>query len=72
MPSRQSSTRTDRREDASADLPTDLVSIAFNYRDVAYTVDLDPGEAAEFDAAIAPYIAAAHRVGGSRARRQPS
>lgn len=62
MPSEQPPTRTDRRHDST----TAVVSIAFSYQHVAYTVDLDPTDAAEFDAAMAPYIAAARRVGGSR------
>lgn len=50
----------------------DLVAVHFNYKGVAYTVDLDPAEAAAFDAAMAPYIAAGRRVGGGRAPRNAS
>lgn len=50
--------------------PTDptagVTSVPFTYRSVAYTVDLDPADAAAFDAALAPYIAAGRRVGGRR------
>ncbi|TGO04867.1 Lsr2 dimerization domain-containing protein [Serinibacter arcticus] len=61
MTNEQLSTRTDGPNDP----PTDITSIPFNYRGVAYTVDLDPARAAEFDRSLAPFIAAARRVGGS-------
>lgn len=44
----------------------ELEAVPFSYQNVAYTVDLDPREAAAFDGALAPFIAVARRVGGRR------
>lgn len=42
--------------------------VRFSYQGTAYTIDLDAGGAADFDAALAPFIAAGRRVGGQRSR----
>lgn len=42
--------------------------VQFSYQGTAYTIDLDPGGAARFHTALAPFIAAGRRVGGQRSR----
>ena len=41
-------------------------AVQFTYEDVAYTVDLDEAGAQAFDEALAPFISAGRRVGGTR------
>lgn len=41
-------------------------TIQFSYEGVAYSIDLDPDDAAAFEVALAPYIEAGRRVGGRR------
>jgi hypothetical protein len=52
----------------SDDDAAEVTTVQFTYRGVAYTVDLDEGGVAEFDTALAPYMAAGRRVGGVRYR----
>lgn len=43
-----------------------VTTVQFNYRGVAYSVDLDDANAEAFDEAMTPFIEAARRVGGIR------
>lgn len=44
-------------------------SIEFSYRGKNYSVDLNDSNAADFDDALAPYIAAAEKAGGTQSTR---
>ncbi len=44
----------------------DVTTVQFNYRGVAYSVDLDAENAEAFDEAMTPFIEVARRVGGIR------
>lgn len=55
---------------AASDRFEEKQTITFVHRGIAYSVELDTSQAAEFDAEMAPFIAAARKVGGSRTPTQ--
>ncbi|TGO03870.1 Lsr2 dimerization domain-containing protein [Serinibacter arcticus] len=46
----------------------DISVVDFSHRGVAYTIALDAAGVADFDSALAPYLAVARRAGGLRRR----
>lgn len=59
------------RADAFNGTTNDVTQVQFNYQGTAYTIDLDPTNAAEFDAAVAPFIKVGRRVSPRYSRDRP-
>lgn len=64
-PSGGSRTAAGDRTDDLDGSTQDVTTLHFTYDGAAYSIDLDPTNVATFDVALAPYLTAARRVGGS-------